>query len=232
MTRGEGSGRGVHAPGARGRRLDADARREQILACAVRLFDRRPYAEVSTTDVAREAGVARALVNHYFGTKKGLYLEVVRVLVTIPDVAVAQLPEGPPQVRADAGVAWFLDAVSRHSGAWLAATSGTGLHRDPDVERILAEADEVAAGRILAALGLDAPGPRHEELLAMVRAYSGFATGAAREWLLRGTLSREQVHGLLADALVTLVTRTIPRVAGEAAGAAADAGRVSSLPAP
>ena len=56
------------------RRLEPDVRRGQILACAVRLFGERPYAEVSTTDIARSAGVARGLINHYFGTKKDLFL--------------------------------------------------------------------------------------------------------------------------------------------------------------
>ena len=62
----------------RRRRLEPDARREQILSVAVRLFGERGYAAVSTGDVAAGAGVARGLVNHYFGTKKELYLEVVR----------------------------------------------------------------------------------------------------------------------------------------------------------
>jgi AcrR family transcriptional regulator len=47
----------VNAP--RSQRLDAESRREQILTCAVRLFGERPYAEVSTTDIAHEAGGPR-----------------------------------------------------------------------------------------------------------------------------------------------------------------------------
>ena len=44
----------------RRRRLEPDERREQILACAVHLFGERPYAAVSTTELAARAGVARA----------------------------------------------------------------------------------------------------------------------------------------------------------------------------
>ncbi|MEK8108376.1 TetR/AcrR family transcriptional regulator [Micromonospora sp. M12] len=110
----------------RRRRLEPDARRGQILACAVRLFGERPYAEVSTTDIAREAGVARGLVNHYFGAKKDLYLEVVRVMVTIPEVALERLPKGDLRTRVDASVTWFLDVVSRHSTSWLAAVTARG----------------------------------------------------------------------------------------------------------
>src|ERR1700732_1109937 len=72
------------SPAPRWQRLEHDERRGQILACARRLFSERPYAAVSTTEIAREAGVARGLLNHYFGTKRDLYLEVVRSLVRMP----------------------------------------------------------------------------------------------------------------------------------------------------
>ncbi|GAA2325630.1 TetR/AcrR family transcriptional regulator [Dactylosporangium salmoneum] len=195
----------------RGRRLEPDERRGQILSCAVRLFGERPFAEVSTTDIANAAGVARGLINHYFGTKKGLYVEAVRVLVTIPAVAVEQLPAGDLATRVDASVTWFLDVVSRHATSWLAVVDGGGLGRDPDVRRVLAEADEVAAGSILVAVGLGAAegAPR-----AMIRAYCGLAKAAAREWLERGALTREEVHTLLATTLVTLVRDVFPRTGG------------------
>src|SRR5437588_12218189 len=84
----------VAAP--RWQRLDHDERRAQILACARRLFSERNYDAVSTTDIAREAGVARGLLHHYFGTKRDLYLEVVRDLV--------RMPSNPAPCPARAGV--------------------------------------------------------------------------------------------------------------------------------
>jgi AcrR family transcriptional regulator len=197
----------------RWRRLEPDARREQILACAVRQFGERPYDEVSATDIAREAGVARGLINHYFGTKKDLFLEVVRVMVTIPDVALEQLPDGDLRTRVDASVTWFLDVVSRHAKPWLAAIGATGPARDPDVARLLAEADEDTADRILDAVHATSDlEPQPEELRAMTRAYVGFARTAAVEWLVRGSLTRGQVQVLLTRSLVTLVEDTFPQL--------------------
>src|SRR3984893_9951805 len=72
------------ASAPRWRRMEHDERRDQILVCARRLFSERPYASVSTTEIAREAGIARGLLHHYFGTKRELYLEVVRTLVRMP----------------------------------------------------------------------------------------------------------------------------------------------------
>ncbi|GAA3453225.1 TetR/AcrR family transcriptional regulator [Dactylosporangium matsuzakiense] len=181
----------------RGRRLEPDKRRAQILSCAVRLFGERPYADVSTSDIAEAAGVARGLINHYFGTKRDLYIEAVRILVTIPAVAVEQLPVGDRATRIDASVTWFLDVVSRHSRSWLAAVDAG----DPDVRRVLAEADEVAAQSILTAVGLADTG----EHRAVMRAYCGLAKATAREWLERGALDRERSHAVLATTLTTLV---------------------------
>jgi AcrR family transcriptional regulator len=180
------------------RRLTPDERREQILVAAMRLFSEHPYAAVSTTELARAAGVARGLINHYFGTKRDLYLEVVRRLTTIPRFAVEQLPDGPLEIRVTAAVDWFLDGVSRNSKAWLAATGGL----DADVERLLAAADEIAVDRVLAATGFSADVP---ELRAMVRSYFGMVKAACREWLVRKELSHEQVRFLLITTLLSLL---------------------------
>ncbi|WP_045745435.1 TetR/AcrR family transcriptional regulator [Actinoplanes rectilineatus] len=193
----------------RRRRLEPDARREQILSVAVRLFGQRPYAAVSTTDVAREAGVARGLVNHYFGTKKDLYLEVVRVMLFVPSVAVDGLPQGDREARADAIVGWFLDVVSRHSTSWLAAITAGGMAGDADVDAVIDEAVDVAALSVLKAVGLgEDPSPA---LLGMSRAYVGLAIHTAREWLQRNALTRMQVQSLLATTLVTMADRVFPQ---------------------
>lgn len=194
----------------RWRRLEPDARREQILVCAIRLFGERPYPAVSTTDIAQEAGVARGLINHYFGTKRDLYLEVVRRMVTIPSSAPQGLPPGSLEERIDASVSWFLDRVLRHSRTWLVAVGGVG--HDADVERILAEADEVAADRVLEFVGLTEVGEHREQLRAMVRAYAAMVKAAGREWVMRDHLSRDQVHLLLSQTLLTLVRDTFPKV--------------------
>ena len=196
------------------RRLEPDVRRSQILACAVRLFGDRPYAEVSTTDIALAAGVARGLLNHYFGTKKDLYLEVVRVMVTIPEVALERLPAGDLRTRVDASVAWFLDVVSRHSTSWLAAVNAGGVGRDADVDRVLAEAEDVAADRVLAAVGLADVAEHREELRGMIRAYLGLAKATATEWLRRDVLTRDEVHLLLATTLLAIVEQVFPAVTG------------------
>ena len=193
----------------RWRRLEPDARREQILDCAVRLFGERPYAAVSTTDIAREAGVARGLLNHYFGTKRDLYLDVVRKLVLLPDIADAQVGTGPLKSRVQRSVDWFLDVVSVHGKTFVAVTGAEGVGDDPEIERILAEADDRAARKVLMTVGLD---PEVADHRAIIRAYGGLAKAAVREWVRGETLTRDQVHFLLSQALITIVRDVLPEM--------------------
>lgn len=193
----------------RWRRLEPDERREQILECAVRLFGERPYAAVSTTDIAREAGVARGLLNHYFGTKRDLYLEVVRKLVLLPDLPGVQVGTGPLKARVQRSVDWFLDVISVHAKTFVAVTGAEGVGDDPEIERILAEADDRAARGVLVTVGLDPEIPEHR---AVIRAYGGLAKAAIREWVRGETLSRDQVHMLLSQALITIVRDVLPEM--------------------
>ncbi|MFC9253491.1 TetR/AcrR family transcriptional regulator [Amycolatopsis thailandensis] len=199
-------------PTPRWRRLEPDERKEQIFACAARLFGERPYSEVSTSDIAAEAGVARGLINHYFGTKRELYLEIIRRALTVPRLAVEILPEGPLELRADVAIDWFLDMVTSQEKMWLAAIAPEGIGRDLEVERILEEADRESADRVLEAVGLSRESEHGQELNALVRAFGGMVKAAGREWLVRGSLDRAQVHTLLSKSLVTLVGEVFPEI--------------------
>jgi AcrR family transcriptional regulator len=194
----------------RWRRLEPDQRREEIFACAERLFAAKPYAEVSTTEIAREARVARGLLHHYFGTKRDLYLEVVRVASTVPEIVVEDLGVGTLEERIDAAVTWFLDSLQERGGTWLAASGSHGLGRDPDLERILADAENESVDRVLDVVGLRGEREHRSELRAMIRAYGQLARAGGREWLLHDKLSREQARILLRSTLLAIVREAFP----------------------
>lgn len=193
-------------------RLDADTRRLEILAAARKLFSERGYSSVSTTELAAEAGVARGLINHYFGTKRELYVEVVREMVRFRSQPVPEYVDGAtPRDRLDESITRWLEMVSRNREAWLAAIGAEGLGRDPEIEAVLDEAREEATLRLIEILGLGPAADAPPELHAVLRAYGGMAEAATREWLERDRWTREQVAAFLKEAL--------PRLIGEAYGA-------------
>src|SRR3954470_9351190 len=52
------------------RRLDVDERRAQLLELGSELFTKNSYDELSMAAIAREAGISKALVYHYFPSKE------------------------------------------------------------------------------------------------------------------------------------------------------------------
>ena len=59
------------------RRRDAAATREAILEAATRRFATQGYEHAGVREIAADAGVTAALVNRYFGSKEGLFAEVI-----------------------------------------------------------------------------------------------------------------------------------------------------------
>src|SRR3954451_4504223 len=55
------------------RRLDVDARRAQLVALGERLFTTHAYGELSMARIAREAGISKALLYHYFPSKQAYF---------------------------------------------------------------------------------------------------------------------------------------------------------------
>jgi len=195
-----------HAGPQARRRLPPDQRRELILLAAARLFEHRPYAQVSTVEIAREAGIARGLLNHYFRDKRGLYLEVVRRAVLLPLLEdVPPRVEGARRDQVDAAVAWFLDSVEPQAASYLTVLGTEGVGQDAEVSAILQEADDLAARRVLQLVGAD----EDDELArAQVRCYGGLAKATIGEWT-RQALTRQQAQDLLRDVLLFLTDQVL-----------------------
>lgn len=197
--------------GPRWNRLEHDERRAQILATARKLFSQRPYAEVSTTELASAAGVTRGLLHHYFGSKRELYLEAVRSMVQGPMTGLGATALRSGSAWEDSVDAW-MDLVAANRDIWLAAVGAGETGRDRALHEILEEARESTAMQVLRVLGLaDDPSP---QLRALVRGFARFAEEVTREWLERGRLSRPQARVLLCGALPLMIDDLLPAVEG------------------
>ncbi len=58
-------------------RMRGEERRDDILAHAKHIFAHNSYAEASTGELARASGVTEPMLYKHFGSKKGLFLEVL-----------------------------------------------------------------------------------------------------------------------------------------------------------
>ena len=191
-------------------RMDPDARRDQILRVAARLFSKRPYSEVSISDIAGEAGIARGLLHHYFGSKRELYLEVVRIAARAP------LGSEPPEALGTTE-AWttvvdsFLGAIEHNPSRWLSSVTAGGPDHDDEVAAILDETREILADQTLVAIGL-ADRAGDPAVRAFVRAWGGFVQELTIEWVGRGRIDRERVRRTMLATLPLLVDQVLPLI--------------------
>lgn len=206
------------APSPRVRtRLEHDERRHQILTAARALFGERDYQAVSASQIAAAAGVSRGLLNHYFGTKRDLYLEVMRELMAVPPVPVPEYVEGSTVAeRVHQSVDGWLELLERNAETWLTAVEAAGAGRDPELEALLDEARERAVTRIVEVTGLGPLAREHPAVRGVLRGFSGMAEATTREWLRAGRLTRRQAHVLLETTLLTLIRDTLPTVLADA----------------
>jgi AcrR family transcriptional regulator len=181
-------------------RLDADDRRDQILTAARRLFAERPYAEVSTVELAEAAGTTRTNVHYYFGTKRALYLEVLRLFGRLPGPPVPRASRPGVEASVQRLFARWLDVLEQNPQQILTMIRAVASHGDQDVEALFTQSLTAWEDRLIAVLELaDDTATR-----ARIRSFQGLVSAAVVEWLDRGTLTKADVHDLLTSTLTAV----------------------------
>jgi AcrR family transcriptional regulator len=173
-------------------RLDPALRREQILEAAERVFQTRDPVEVTFEELARAAGVSRALVYNYFGDKGGLvaavYLRSLHRLHQELDEAVD--PDAPAAERLRASVRCYLGYAAENSAGWRLMGATAGFDH-PDVRRVRRTRFE----------GLARNWGDGTDARIMARGVIGFLEGATMAWIEAGSPDIERVADRLYLAL-------------------------------
>ena len=185
-------------------RLDPEARRAQLVDLGLRQLDSRPLDRVTTDDVAEAAGISRALVFHYFPTKRDFH-------VAVAEAAAAELlartqpdPALPPLDRLRSAVSAYVDHVAERRDAYVAFIRGAS-GGDPQLTAVYDRTRTALTVRVLDGIGQPDPPPR---LRVAVRGWVGFVEEVTVDWLAQADLTRAEVVDLLDEALVALVTMT------------------------
>jgi AcrR family transcriptional regulator len=178
------------------RRMPVDERRGRLLTLGADLFTRHSYDELSMADIARAAGVSKALLYHYFPSKRDFFratlagaAEAVRER-TEPD------PRLPPVEQLAASLGAFLELVDENEPAYRKIMqSATSV---ADVRELVDEIRGLTAARILAGL---LPAPPAPAARIAVNGWLWFMDGACLAWLDQRDISRDQLRDLLLRAL-------------------------------
>ena len=122
-----------------GARLAPAERRGQILDTANTLFAERGYDAVSIDDIAKEAGVTRGLVHHYFGGRKEVYVALVERVGTIRENELRPPVGRSARARVADSVSRWLDWTEANRTIYLATMAPGESVADPDVRRAVAD---------------------------------------------------------------------------------------------
>jgi AcrR family transcriptional regulator len=182
-------------------RLSLDERREQLIVLGEELFSARPFDEVSIDDIAERAGISTGLLYHYFGSKRGYYVAVVRAGIAELREAIA-VPPGPQRTQRSLDA--YLAYVEAHAAGYL-QLMGAGVGADPEVAAIVDALRRELATRVVEGLeqaGAQWPHGSPPPLLRhAVRGWVGAVEGASLDWVAHRDVPRARVSAFLGHAL-------------------------------
>lgn len=179
-------------------RLPRAQRKAQLIEVAERVFAQRGFDGAAIEEIAREAGVDRALIYQYFDSKQGLYEACVNAALTALQKRVAaaieglsaDLDEGPRMQIAFRGVKALFEFVHDHSTGW-DVLFGAGWSVDPgsDISPPPVDMLDYVTGILAIEYG-DAP----RELLELTAAQLiGASWAASLWWRQRSDMSVDQI---------------------------------------
>src|SRR5438445_10821312 len=99
-------------------RLEVDERRRQLLEHGADLFTRHGYDEISMAEIAREAGISKALLYHYFPSKSAFFQATLAQAAAELAVRTAPDPALPPGAQLRASLDAFLGWIEDHSASY------------------------------------------------------------------------------------------------------------------
>ncbi|MEM9193134.1 MAG: TetR/AcrR family transcriptional regulator [Myxococcota bacterium] len=188
-------------------RLSREARRAQLLAIGVRAAEASSFDTINLDQVAREAGISRTLLFHYFPTRQAF-------LVALAEFAAEELIEAtapdrtlPVEAQLRDSLERFVRYVSERREAYLSLVRGA-TSGESRMQAVFDRTRSRMAERMLDDPGLETFAPtdgRPPEFLRLVgRGYIGFVEETTCAWLREPTVDATQLVDLLTDAGIGL----------------------------
>jgi AcrR family transcriptional regulator len=179
-------------------RLPAARRRRQLLDVALDAFAGGGFHRTSMDEVAEAAGVTKPVLYQHFGSKRDLYLELLRDVggQLLDAIRAAVADAAGPRQQVEAGFTAYFRFVADHPNSFR-VLFGSGSRRDRQFAETVREVEGSIADAIAVLIEADIDDD-HRRLLA--HGIVGLAEGTGRHWQTSGQdLDPEQVARRIAD---------------------------------
>jgi AcrR family transcriptional regulator len=204
-----------------------------LVQAARGLFSERPYEKVTTTEIARTAGVAYGLIAHYFGDKRGLYRAVMDDIASeLASEQDAPLEGATPAGRIRGALARHVRYIDANAAGFMALMRGD-LGSDIHLRSMLDRLRWNGAARVLEGVGIG--DPPSAVIRTAMRAWLAYFDELMLRRLESGGIDATQLVELAAASLVaTLRVAVALEPAQSQPGTARDAllARISELESP
>lgn len=178
-------------------RLAVDERRRLLLERGHALFTTRPYDELSMAAIAKDAGISKALLYHYFPSKQAYFVATLQEAAQ--ELAARVRPDGadPPRAQLMSALEAWLDWVesNRESyGKLMRAANGVAEVREL-IDNVRDATCDLICDRLLEGA------PPTPAIRSAVNGWLWFMDGVCLDWVRHDDLDRAHIRALLTDAL-------------------------------
>jgi AcrR family transcriptional regulator len=184
-------------------RLDPVARRAQLIALGVEMLATRTLDALSVEDIAKQAGISRGLLFHYFASKQEFHTAVARAAAqelldrTEPDTSL------PPVDALRAVLGSFIDYVEENPDNYKSLVRGAASG-DAEMRGIFDDTRATMASRVIAVVGQMGFELSPRAQLA-VHGWVAYCEECTIRWIDGRTVDRDQLQEMLTKSLPALV---------------------------
>jgi AcrR family transcriptional regulator len=135
----------------RGRRPAGENTRAALLDAARLEFTERGFEGATVRTIAARAGMDPAMVNHWFGSKDGLFVAALQLPVD-PEELIHRILDGEPQRAAERALRTFLSVWDTEGGGALIALVRSVASHEQAARMLREFISQVIFGRIISAI--------------------------------------------------------------------------------
>lgn len=180
-------------------RLPAAERRQQLFDVSLEMFSRRGFHQTSMNDIADEAGVTKPVLYQHFGSKRELFLELLRDLGGRLREAVnkATAEAVGPRQQVENGLVAYFKWVEAHRAGFAILFDGE-TRRDPDFRAEANSIESDIANAIASLIVVEGLDDERRRLLAY--GIVGMSERTCRHWLTHNVgFTAEELAAQLAE---------------------------------